>query len=585
MYCRFRGSNIGGTTVAFDAQQKKINDILSGDFEYVIPRYQRKYVWQEKQWRELLDDIKYCLIVSKEESKSEWTHFLGSFVFERQSQGKDLIVIDGQQRLTTITLMLCAICTLFNEYGEEARFRGVTKYIIGTDDMGADYVRVNNQALKNFQFIVDEATQYNSLQSKSKLFSSSYLENSPQDNVNVKQCFAFFYIQFLEMIQVCPDHIAELGRIKDQIMGLDVIDIRATNQQESYNIFEILNARGVDLKQHELIKNYIFKYIHPRAQIDTAKLKWDAIESKLYIKNKSVLDNFFAHYVTHRYEKPDKDNSEFRIIKQYSDREHMNELLDDLFDKASYYRMFYRPEECDNVVIREVLKFFLENNHRQFRPLFLSVISAYEHKKITERSAEDFFVSIRNFYFAYGAVCGGKSNTIEDKVYEYARKIEKSDAAQAMQELKDKLKGYYPDYDSFEAHFLLMGWSHNVKRYKTPSKKKEVQYILRGIEEFYLSHTAELSIRDFTIEHIANDDGTESHCTIGNLLMLADPINGNASNKIFKEKIPHYVQSQFVSTKKYVERYGHLSDWTENEIQKRGQFMSKLAYETIWKFE
>lgn len=571
--------------MAFDAQQKKINDILSGDFKYVIPRYQRKYVWQEKQWRELLDDIKYCLIVSREESKSEWTHFLGSLVFERQSQGKDLVVIDGQQRLTTITLMLCAICTLFNEYGEEARFRGVTKYIIGTDDMGADYLRVNNQELKNFQFIVDEATQYNSLQSKSKLFSSSYLENSPQDNVNIKQCFFFFYNQFLEMIQGCSNHIAELGRIKDQIMGLDVIDIRATNQQESYNIFEILNARGVDLKQHELIKNYIFKYIHPRAQIDTAKLKWDAIESKLYIKNKSALDNFFAHYVTHRYEKPSKENSEFRIIKQYSDRAHMNDLLDDLFDKASYYRMFYRPEECDNLTIREALKFFLENNHRQFRPLFLSVISAYQHKKITEKNAEDFFKTVRNFYFAYGVVCGGKSNTIEDKVYEYARKIENDDAAQAMRELKDKLGSYYPDYDSFEAHFLLMGWSHNVKRYNTPSKKKEVQYILRGIEDFYLSHTAELSIREFTIEHIANDDGTESHCTIGNLLMLAEPINGNASNKEFIEKIPHYSQSQFVSTRNYVQRYGHLSSWAESDIKKRGQFMAKLAYEAIWKFE
>lgn len=570
--------------MAFDAQQKKINDILSGDFKYVIPRYQRKYVWQEKQWRELLDDIKYCLIVSKEKDKSEWTHFLGSFVFERQSQGKDLIVIDGQQRLTTITLMLCAICTLFNEYGEEARFRGVTKYIIGTDDMGVDYVRVNNQELRNFQFIVDEATQYNKLQSKSKLFSSSYLENSPQDNVNIKHCFFFFYNQFLEMIQIYSDRIAQLGQIKDQIMGLDVIDIRATNQQESYNIFEILNARGVDLKQHELIKNYIFKYIHPRAQIDTAKLKWDAIESKLYIKNKSVLDNFFAHYATHRYEKPNKDSTEFRIIKQYSDREHMNELLDDLSDKASYYRMFYMPEECDNTIIREVLNFFLGNNHRQFRPLFLSVISAYKSKKITEKCAEDFLKDVRNFYFAYGVVCGGKSNTIEDKVYEYAQKIEKSDAAQAMQELKAKLKSYYPDYSSFEAHFLLMGWSHNVKRYKTPSKKKEVQYILRGIEEFYLSHTSELSIRDFTIEHIANDDGTESHCTIGNLLMLAEPINGNASNKKFIEKVLYYSQSQFVSTKNYVERYGHLLDWTEHDIQKRGRFMAKLAYETIWKF-
>lgn len=116
--------------MAFDAQQKKINDILSGDFKYVIPRYQRKYVWQEKQWRELLEDIKYCLDVdkTKTDESTEWTHFLGSFVFERQD--KRLIVIDGQQRLTTITIMLCAICALFNEYGEENRFRGVTKYII-----------------------------------------------------------------------------------------------------------------------------------------------------------------------------------------------------------------------------------------------------------------------------------------------------------------------------------------------------------------------------------------------------------------------------------------------------------------------
>ena len=76
----------GGSIVAFDAQQKKINDILSGDFKYVIPRYQRKYVWQEKQWRELLEDIKYCLEVdaSKDDAPTDWTHFLGSFVFEKQ---------------------------------------------------------------------------------------------------------------------------------------------------------------------------------------------------------------------------------------------------------------------------------------------------------------------------------------------------------------------------------------------------------------------------------------------------------------------------------------------------------------------
>ncbi|MDE6748031.1 MAG: DUF262 domain-containing protein [Lachnospiraceae bacterium] len=93
--------------MAFDAEQRKMNDILSGDFKYIIPRYQRKYVWQEKQWRELFDDIKYC----------------------------HLIVIDGQQRLTALSIMLCAICTMYSEFKDEAHFRGVKKYIIWTDDI------------------------------------------------------------------------------------------------------------------------------------------------------------------------------------------------------------------------------------------------------------------------------------------------------------------------------------------------------------------------------------------------------------------------------------------------------------------
>lgn len=519
---------------------------------------------------------------AQDKDSAGWTHFLGSFVFERQE--KNLIVIDGQQRLTTVTLMLCAICTLLNELGEEARFKGVTKYIIGTNDMGADYVRVDNQELKNYQLIVAESTEYNSLQAKPKLFSGSFLDNTPQDNVNVKQCFHFFCQQFQEMISEADQRITELTRIKDKIMGLDVIDIRASNQQESFNIFEILNARGVELQQHELIKKYIFKYIRPVAQIDVAKIKWDSIEKMLYVNKKQVMNSFFSHYVSHRFEKPSKDNTEFRIIKQYSNRVCMRELLDDIYDKAAYYRMFYCPEECENPVIREALLFFLRNNHRQFRPLFLSAISAYKNGKITEREAERFFLAIRNFYFGYGVVCGGKSNTIEDMVYQYARKIENEDASGAIKELIIRLQQYYPDYDTFESSFKLMGWSHHVKSYKTPSKKKEVQYILSGIEEYNLAHNAELAIRSFTLEHIANDNGKESHCRIGNLLILAEPINWNADQSDFKEKIKFYEKSHFITTRNFVTRYGGLSTWGDGEIEKRSQFMAALAYNKIWKF-
>lgn len=571
--------------MAFDAEQRKMNDILSGDFKYIIPRYQRKYVWQEKQWRELIDDIKYCLdaATTQDDAGVEWTHFLGSFVFERQ--GKDLIVIDGQQRLTTITIMLCAICTLYSEFKDEAHFRGVKKYIIGTDDMGADYVRVDNQDLKNYQYIVAETTRYNPLLSGQSLATASYLEKSPQDNVNVKECFYFFYSQFQERIQNFEQPIDELNNIKDKIMGLDVIDIRATNQRESYNIFEILNARGVDLKQHELIKNYIFKYIHSYAKIDPAKLKWDVMETKLYIEKRSVMDSFFTHYIAHRFEKPDKDNTEFRIVKQYCDRTHMEELLDDLAEKACYYRMFYCPSECDNIAIRKTLQFFADKNHRQFRPLFLSAISAYKKGKITEREAELFFQLLNNFYFGYGVVCGGKSNTIDDIVYEYALKIENEDAHSAMRELKLKLQQYYPDYSTFESNFILLGWSHSVKYYKTMSKKKIVQYILSSIEEHFLNQNGELAILKFSLEHIANDDGTISHCTIGNLLMLAEPINGNAQDRPFAEKLSFYEKSNFISTKNFVNRNKNINEWENDQIEKRGKYMARLAYNEIWKFE
>ena len=78
------------------------------------------------------------------------------------------------------------------------------------------------------------------------------------------------------------------------------------NLEEGFNIFEILNARGVDLEQHELIKNYILKYIQPRSDIDRAKIKWNELEDSLFIDQRPVIGNFFTHYVAHRFEKPTK---------------------------------------------------------------------------------------------------------------------------------------------------------------------------------------------------------------------------------------------------------------------------------------
>lgn len=569
--------------MAFQAEQRKISEILAGDRKYTIPRYQRKYVWVEKQWRELLDDLKYCLDHEAPTAPGQdWTHFLGSFVFEKNPNSNELTVIDGQQRLTTIVIMLCAVCVLFNEQGEQDRFNGITKYILGIDDFGKPYNRVGNDDLTNFQLLVDDATTYNPLQSKKDLFSSTYLISAPKDNLNVKHCFNFYYSQFAEMIGNSENRTDILSRIKDKILSLDVIEILASNLEEGFNIFEILNARGVDLEQHELIKNYILKYIQPRSDIDRAKIKWNELEDSLFIDQRPVIGNFFTHYVAHRFEKPTKDNPEFRIIKAKADKNKMAELLGDLMKKAQTYRWFYLPKECSNSIISDTLRFFKNNNHRQFRPIFLSVISAFNKQKIDVSIAEKFFLFIRNFYFTYGMVCGGKSNTLDDLVYEYAVRIENGDAKNGINEFVKKIKSYYPPYPQFKAAFKALGYSQKVKSYKTPAKKREVQYILKAFENYWQSANHELSVDLFTIEHIGCDNGTEAHCRIGNLLPLAEPVNGNIGNDPFAQKISGYKKSNFVSVKKFVERFGKQTDWTEQDIDKRAEHMADVAYNKIW---
>lgn len=570
--------------MAFDAYQRKISEVLSGDFKYLIPRYQRKYVWEEKQWLELLDDLKYCLDNDNFSTPSqEWTHFLGSFVFEKNINSKDFIVIDGQQRLTTITIMLCAVCVMFNELGEKDRFNGITKYILGIDDMGHGYSRIANDELINFQLIVEDSTTYNPMQSKDDLFSGTYLYANPKDNVNIKRCFMFYYTQFSEMIESSPNKPVALSKIKDKILNLDVIEIRATNQQESYNIFEILNARGVDLQQHELIKNYVLKYIQPRTNIDSAKIKWDKIENALFIEKRSVMVLFFNHYVSHRFCKPTKENSEFRIIKTQCAKNDMTSLLDDLLKKAIIYRWFYIPEECSNIKIRSVLQFFKDNNHRQFRPIFLSVISAFTKETIETTLVEEFFQFMQNFYFGYGLVCGGKSNALDDTVYEYARKIENGNSKIEIIEFISKLKKYYPPYPQFLTAFKLIGYSNKVKSYKTPAKKRDVQYILKKIENYWQSSNHELCVNEFTIEHIGNDDGTEPHCRIGNLLPLAEPVNNKIGSISFIEKLVLYNRSNFISVKNFVKRYNSKTNWTTEDIDNRSAHLAQLAYDKIWK--
>ena len=167
-------------------------------------------------------------------------------------------------------------------------------------------------------------------------------------------------------------------------------------------------------------------------------------------------------------------------------------------------------------------------------------------------------------------------------VYDYARKIENSNIKVGIIEFVDKLMTFYPQYSQFETAFKLIGYSNKVKSYRTPAKKRDVQYILKEIENYWQNSTQELCVVDFSIEHIANDNGGEANCRIGNLLPLAEPVNNSIGSISFIEKKEGYRKSNFISVHKFLERNLLVNEWNDLNIDKRSSFLAKLAYDKIW---
>lgn len=178
--------------MSFDAHEEKIRKIFAGDAKFETPRNQRKYVWKEKQWKELLGDILYIRRKQNQlvENK-EINHFLGTFVLQENENYYE--IIDGQQRITTLLLILSAICAVFNEMENEEEHGKTRQYIVGNIGLRSQYCRIKNNSIPNIDVIIESVAEYrNDLISKS-IIDTTLLEKTGDGNKGVVSCFYYFY--------------------------------------------------------------------------------------------------------------------------------------------------------------------------------------------------------------------------------------------------------------------------------------------------------------------------------------------------------------------------------------------------------
>lgn len=563
--------------MSFDAHEEKIRKIFSGDARFTIPRNQRKYVWEEKQWKELVGDIDYikrCKVGSNEDI----SHFLGSFVL--QENGLSYEIIDGQQRITTLFIMLSAICILFNEKDSEEEHGKTRQYLSGNIGLKSQYMRLDNENISNISMIMAQACDYRDNLKENGLFDKALINKDNDGNKRVISCLYFYYNYFSE--HYCT--VDELKSIREIILDMKVIHIASEDELDCYDIFEILNARGVDLEDSELLKNFIFKYAQPQYTIDRAKEIWTKIEKNME-ECKGNMEQFLSHFVIYRYYKPTRDEGIFHIIKANTPKGEVNGLLDELYEASERYIVFYKPEKAISPVMQKCFQFFIMVNHRQFRPLFLALMDAYGKGYYTEKQLNDICLYLRNFSFAYTLVLKNSSNIIDTKIHELSQAVYVQHSAEELNKIKLELNKFYPEYEEFENAFMNIRFSNKNKKYLNSNNRRRMFYIHSELEE-YEQQTKELTcnIKECSLEHIMNDSENDVDTSkVGNILLLSERINNNMGSLSFAEKKKYLSRSNLATVKKFLEHYGSSDEWDKEKIDRRTRAISKLAYNKIWK--
>ncbi|MFR9543048.1 MAG: DUF262 domain-containing protein [Rikenellaceae bacterium] len=239
--------------MSFKAEEKKISEMLPNT-EFIIPRNQRRYVWAKKHWQDLFDDL--CSIVDNKD-RSIPSHFIGSIVLQEHNKNGDVqsyTVIDGQQRITTIVIILAAIMKLLHERGSSDQYNGLKKFLQSKDINSRIIAVISSEYHQSIQRIIDKIANLteNDSQDQTSQFIRTLLISSAKDKV-IGDCYVFYHSVIKKYIEQCDKPDEKLFYFRDALIDMNIVKIVSTSVEDSYTIFEILNARGQELDDYEII--------------------------------------------------------------------------------------------------------------------------------------------------------------------------------------------------------------------------------------------------------------------------------------------------------------------------------------------
>ncbi len=543
--------------------------------QFVIPIYQRLYSWKKEQCEQLWDDI--IKIGGNDKMNG---HFIGSILYVLDGikhSNNPLLIIDGQQRLTTITLLFI---TLRNHLSEEveilekfSRKKIENRYLINS----------NKDGDKKFRLILSESDKDTLLslidkdRRKPSEPSSKIMEN---------------FKLFEEWIRKNTDKLETIFKGLEKLMIVWIALEKGKDDPQL--IFESMNSKGIELTQTDLIRNYIVMETEVEKQESFYNQYWRAMEenfkqSEKQSKREDLFNKFVRHYLTIKTREIPNINKVYEAFKRYQQERgiEIEDLLKDLQKYCGYFcQIAFKKEKEADKDLNKALSFLVDLEMDVVYPLLLELYSDYRDGVLSDQDFTS-IIYLTESYLCRRAVCGLGTNSLNKVFPSFTKKINKDQYRESIKAhflSLETTKGKFPKDFEFRDSLITIDFYHFKKN----------KYFLERLENFDTKEP--VNTQECTIEHIMPQTLTEEwkrdlgenfkaihekylH-TIGNLTLT--DYNEKYSNNSFQEK--RNMEKGFKqSPLRLNQSLKDLEPFGEKKIEKRANDLADWALK-IWTY-
>lgn len=563
----------------FNTTNSTLRQLLGNGLRYRVPMFQRDYSWGPDEWDDLWQDM-----VAVVEEGAEPAHYMGYLVLQ-STNNRAFDVIDGQQRMTTMSVLILAavghLMDLSASAGPDSENRQ------RADQLRSSYIgyldpvtlisqakltlnRNNDRFYQNYLVPLEQPLRKQGLNASENL---------------LRQAFLWFKDRIKRQSDGNGVAVAQLVDALVDKLFFTVITV--TDELNAFKVFETLNSRGVRLSTTDLLKNYLFSVVscdRPHEEdIKALEDRWDSIVDLLGSERFPEFLRTFWNSRNRLVRKADL----FKVIRSATqNRPAAFTLIREMDRSAQVYVALRRPEEGSNWTPEErksleQLKMF---NVRQPLSLLLAVFERFGEKD--RRGFQKFLRAITILSFRYNVICGRQSKD-QERIYNQIAQEISSSAIENVNEALIKLRPIYPEDREFQAAF-------EEKALRTTSQRnnKVVRFILFQLEEHLSSNAFEIESSRYTIEHILPENPSDDNWgqfteqqqeaftyRLGNMTTLEANYNRDLGRSGYDKKRLAYEKSCFAITRNLADQY---DQWTMEKIRANQRWMAKQAT-SIWR--